>query len=85
MGTGVFDTSLVLRPPFLFVENFSRKKILKKKTKYVINKYSSKKEELNMSKKQRDAGKIFVRIMAGILAGLMILGVAGTLIYYITL
>ncbi len=38
-----------------------------------------------MAKKQRDAGKIFVKIMAGLLAGLMILGVAGTLIYYITL
>ena len=45
----------------------------------------SKKEAFKMAKKQRDAGKIFVKIMAGVLAGLMILGVAGTLIYYITL
>ncbi len=32
---------------------------------------------------KKDKSKIFVRIMAAILAGLMVLAVAGTLIYYI--
>ena len=36
-----------------------------------------------MTKKQRDAGKIFTRVMAGILALLMVLGIAGTLIFYL--
>ena len=34
-----------------------------------------------MSKKQRDAGKIFTKVMAGILAGLMVLSIAATLIF----
>ena len=38
-----------------------------------------------MSKKQRETGKIFAKIMAAVLAALMVLGVAATLIYYITL
>lgn len=33
--------------------------------------------------KKHDAGKIFVKIMAGILALLMVLAVSGTLIYYL--
>ena len=33
--------------------------------------------------KGRDKTKIATRIMAGILAGLMVLGVVGTLLYYI--
>lgn len=32
---------------------------------------------------KKDKSKIFVKIMAAILAGLMVLAVAGTLIYYI--
>ena len=32
---------------------------------------------------KKDKSKIFVKIMASILAGLMVLAVAGTLIYYI--
>ena len=36
-----------------------------------------------MAKKNRDAGKIFTKIMATILALLMGLGIAGTLIYYL--
>lgn len=34
-----------------------------------------------MSKKQREAGKIFKKVMAGILAGLMVLSIAATLIF----
>lgn len=36
-----------------------------------------------MAKKQRDTRKIFVRIMAAVLALLMVVGFAATLIYYI--
>lgn len=36
-----------------------------------------------MAKKNRDAGKIFTKVMAAILALLMVLGIAGTLIYYL--
>lgn len=36
-----------------------------------------------MSKKNRDAGKIFVKVMASILALLMVLGIAGTLLFYL--
>lgn len=32
---------------------------------------------------KKDKSKIFVKIMAAILAGLMVLAVAGTLIYYL--
>lgn len=32
--------------------------------------------------KKHDAGKIFVRIMAGILAGLMLLAACATLLFY---
>lgn len=32
---------------------------------------------------KKDKSKIFVKIMAAILAGLMVLAVAGTLIYYV--
>lgn len=34
-----------------------------------------------MTKKQKDIKKIFGRVMAAILAGLMVLGIAATLIY----
>ena len=34
-------------------------------------------------KKKMDAGKIFVKVMAAILALLMLLGIAGTLIFYL--
>ena len=37
----------------------------------------------NTTKKRRDAGKIFVRVMSAILALLMLLGIAGTLLFYI--
>lgn len=33
--------------------------------------------------KKHDAGKIFVKIMAALLAALMVLAVAGTLIFYL--
>ena len=33
--------------------------------------------------KKRDKSQIFVKIMAGFLAALMVLGVGGTLIYYL--
>ena len=36
-----------------------------------------------MSKKQLDKGRIFTKIMAVILAFLMIVSIAGTLIYYL--
>ena len=36
-----------------------------------------------MSKKKIDKQKLFSRILAGVLAGLMVLGVATTLIWYI--
>lgn len=36
-----------------------------------------------MAKKNRDAGKIFVKVMAAILALLMVLGIAGTLLFYL--
>ena len=35
------------------------------------------------TKQRRDKTKIATRIMAGILAGLMVLGAVGTLLYYI--
>lgn len=34
-------------------------------------------------KKKMDAGKIFVKVMSAILALLMVLGIAGTLLYYL--
>ena len=34
-------------------------------------------------KKKMDAGKIFVKVMSAILALLMILGIAGTLLFYL--
>ena len=34
------------------------------------------------NKKERNLGKIATKVMAAILAGMMILSVAGTLIYY---
>ena len=36
-----------------------------------------------MAKKNRDAGKIFTKVMAAILALLMVWGIAGTLIFYL--
>lgn len=36
-----------------------------------------------MAKKKIDAGKIFVKVMSAILALLMILGIAGTLLFYL--
>ncbi len=36
-----------------------------------------------MSKKRYDTGKVLTKVMAAILAGLMILGVATTFIYYL--
>lgn len=41
------------------------------------------KEGIVMAKKNRDAGKIFVKVMASILALLMVLGIAGTLLFYL--
>ncbi len=36
-----------------------------------------------MSNNKKNKSQLFVRIMAAILAGLMVLAVAGTLIYYL--
>ena len=36
-----------------------------------------------MAKKQKDPMKIFTKVMAAILAALMVLSVAGSLIYYL--
>ena len=36
-----------------------------------------------MAKRKMDAGKIFIKIMASLLAVLMVLGIAATFIYYI--
>lgn len=36
-----------------------------------------------MAKKKYEAGKIFVKVMAGLLAVLMVLAVAATLLYYV--
>jgi len=36
-----------------------------------------------MAKKKIDKQKLFTRILAGVLAGLMVLGVATTLIWYL--
>lgn len=40
-------------------------------------------ENKNKTKKRLDKGKLFTRILAGIMAGLMVLGTLGTFIYYI--
>ena len=37
----------------------------------------------NKPKKKLDKGKLFTRILAGIMAALMVLGTVGTFIYYI--
>ncbi len=49
--------------------------------KYVKNKNES--EDKMMSKKQRDIGQLATKIIAIILALLMVAGVAATLIYYL--
>lgn len=36
-----------------------------------------------MAKKHYDAGKILTKVLAGILAGMMVLSVAATLIWYL--
>ena len=36
-----------------------------------------------MSKKRYDAGKILTKVLAGILAGIMVISVAATLIWYL--
>jgi hypothetical protein len=36
-----------------------------------------------MSANNKNKGQLFIKIMAGILAGLMVLATAGTLIYYL--
>lgn len=36
-----------------------------------------------MAKRKYEAGKIFVKVMAGLLAVLMVLAVAATLLYYV--
>jgi len=40
-------------------------------------------EETQMAKKNIDKSKIFTKIMAGILAAMMVIAFAGTLIYYL--
>ena len=42
-----------------------------------------KKVGIKMSKKRIDKSKLFTRILAGIMAGLMLLGICFTLIYYL--
>lgn len=36
-----------------------------------------------MAKRKLDTGKIFVKVMASLLAALMVLGIAGTLLFYL--
>ncbi len=36
-----------------------------------------------MAKRKHEAGKIFVKVMAGLLALLMVLAVSATLLYYV--
>lgn len=58
---------------------------MKKNDKCVIsNTNEETREEYKMAKKTIDKKKLFTRIMAAVLALLMVLGVAATLIYYIT-
>ena len=42
-----------------------------------------KKEKVEKKKKNRDAGKVFTRIMATILVVLMLAGTVGSLVYYL--
>lgn len=42
-----------------------------------------KKDKENKEKRKFDKGQIFVKIMAGILAVIMIMSIAGTLIFYL--
>jgi len=42
-----------------------------------------KESEIIMNKKKIDKSKLFTRILAGIMAGLMLLGMSFTLIYYL--
>ena len=59
-------------------------RVLKKTNNYVITIIShGTKEEWKMAKRKMEAGKIFVKIMASLLAVLMVLGIAATLIYYV--
>lgn len=44
----------------------------------------NKENKVNKVKVKTDKSKIFIRIMALILAGLMVLSIAGTLIFYLT-
>ena len=39
--------------------------------------------EVNMSKKKIEAGKILGKVMAVLLVAMMLVGIAGTVIYYI--
>lgn len=59
---------------------------ISKKVCYSINevkKTTNESEEKIMAKKRHDIGKIATKIMAGVLAALMVVGFAGTLIYYL--
>lgn len=41
------------------------------------------KEENKVTKKKIDKGQVAIKVMAGILAGIMVLAFAGTLMFYI--
>ena len=47
------------------------------------NKEINSKEIKNKAQKKYDKGQIFVKIMAGMLAIMMIMSIAGTLIFYL--
>ena len=57
--------------------------LLKNMFRYDITNKRKKVSDLKMSKKKIDKSKLFGRILAGIMAGLMLLSICFTLIYYL--
>ena len=57
--------------------------LLKNMFKYDITKKQKKVSDLKMSKKKIDQSKLFGKILAGVMAGLMLLSFCITLIYYL--
>lgn len=68
----------------LFYEKkFGIRIAINKKICYIIIIVSNERKEKTMAKKKHDIGKIVTKVIATILAVLMVLAVAGTLIYYL--
>ena len=57
--------------------------MLKNTSKYDITKKQKKVSDLKMSKKKIDKSKLLGKILAAIMAGLMLLSICITLIYYL--